>query len=116
MFDHAKAAIIDDIVRLGLPPGNPFFGAPEPRLVYYYLWHFSAAIPAALWRTSGWEADIALTWFTAFASLCLMMGLAVSFGRRRIGSALVLLLGLGASTVIVLPVVGCAKTSLLACR
>jgi hypothetical protein len=97
MFDHSKAAIIDDIVRLGLPPGNPFFGAPEPGLVYYYLWHFSAAIPAALWRTSGWEADIALTWFTAFASLGLMMGLAVSIGRRRIAAALVLSLGLGAS-------------------
>jgi hypothetical protein len=97
MFDHSKAAIIDDIVRLGLPPGNPFFAGPEPRLVYYYLWHFSAAIPAALWRTNGWEADIALTWFTAFASLNLMMGLAAWIGGRRIASALVLLLALGAS-------------------
>jgi hypothetical protein len=97
MFDHAKAAIIDDIVRLGLPLGNPFFNSPEPRLVYYYLWHFSAAIPAALCRASGWEADIALTWFTAFASQGLMMGLAVSIGRRRIAAALVLLLGLGGS-------------------
>jgi hypothetical protein len=97
MFDHSKAAIIDDIVRLGLPPGNPFFDGPEPRLVYYYLWHFSAAIPAVLWRTSGWEADIALTWFTAFASLSLMMGLAAWIGGRRMAAALVLLLGLGAS-------------------
>ena len=24
MFDHSKIAIIDDIVRPGLPPGNPF--------------------------------------------------------------------------------------------
>jgi hypothetical protein len=97
MFDHSKAAIIDDIVRLGLPPGNPFFDGPEPRLAYYYLWHFSAAIPAALWRTTGWEADIALTWFTAFASLTLMMGLAAWIGGRRIAPALVLLLSLGAS-------------------
>jgi hypothetical protein len=97
MFDHAKAAIIDDIVRLGVPPGNPFFDGPGPRLAYYYLWHFSAAIPAVLCRASGWEADIALTWFTAFASLNLMMGLAASISRRRIASALVLLLGLSAS-------------------
>jgi hypothetical protein len=97
MFDHSKAAIIDDIVRLGLPPGNPFFNAPEPRLVYYYLWHFSAAIPATLCRASGWEADIALTWFTAFASLNLMMGLAAWFGRRSLAAPLVLLLSLGAS-------------------
>jgi hypothetical protein len=97
MFDHSKAAIIDDIVRLGLPPGNLFFDGPESRLVYYYLWHFSAAVPAALWGTTGWEADIALTWFTAFASLSLMMGLAATIGGRRIAAALVLLLGLGAS-------------------
>jgi hypothetical protein len=98
MFDHSKAAIIDDIVRLGLPPGNPFFGAAGPHLVYYYLWHFSAAIPAALFGASGWEADIALTWFTAFASLCLMQGMAAaSLGGNRIGSLLVLLLSLGGS-------------------
>ena len=97
MFDHSKAAIIDDIVRLGLPPGNPFFDSPEPRLVYYYLWHFSAAVAAALCKTSGWAADVALTWFTAFASLSLMMGLATAIGGRRSAAALVLLLGLGAS-------------------
>jgi hypothetical protein len=98
MFDHSKAAIIDEIVRLGLPPGNPFFGGGgPPHLVYYYLWHFSAAIPATLFGASGWEADIALTWFTAFASLCLMQGVAASLGGNRVGSLLVLLLSLGGS-------------------
>ena len=97
MFDHSKAAIIDDIIRLGLPPGNPFFAGSGPRLVYYYLWHFSAAIPAILFGASGWEADIALTWFTAFASLCLMIGLAVWFAGRTIASFLVVLLSLSAS-------------------
>jgi hypothetical protein len=97
MFDHSKAAIIDDIVRLGLPPGNPFFGGTAPRLVYYYLWHFSAAIPGAVFGASGWEADIALTWFTAFASVALMMGLANWFSGRRIASLLVVLLSLAAS-------------------
>ena len=49
MFDHSKIAIIDDIVRLGLPPGNPFFGGlgAQSGLAYYYLWHFSAAMLGA---------------------------------------------------------------------
>jgi hypothetical protein len=99
MFDHSKVAIIDDIVRLGLPPGNPFFGAvaASPGLSYYYLWHFSAAVFDALLGTSGWEADIALTWFTAFASLALMMGLAVWLSGRRLAALLVLVLSLAAS-------------------
>src|SRR5436190_21224369 len=83
IFDHAKVAIIDVITRLGLPPANPFFGelAEPGRLAYYYLWYFSAAQLSAALGLTGWEADIALTWFSAFASLTLMMGLALWFGR-----------------------------------
>jgi hypothetical protein len=84
VFDHSKSAIVDAIRRLGLPPVNPVFGeigGPE-RLAYYYLWHFSAAEIASVLSTSGWEADIGLTWFTAFASLVLMMGLAVWLSKR----------------------------------
>ncbi len=84
IFDHAKIAIIDAMTRQGLPPINPVFGefgAPG-RLAYYYLWHFSAAELALPLGASGWEADIGLTWFTAFASLNLMMGLAVWLSRR----------------------------------
>jgi hypothetical protein len=79
IYDHAKVALIDDIVRLGLPAGNPFFGqdgSPE-RLAYYYLWHFSAAELALLLGVSGWEADAAMTWFSAFSSLAVMMAFAV---------------------------------------
>ncbi len=84
IFDHSKSAIIDAITRLGVPPVNPVFGefgAPG-HLAYYYLWHFSAAEVAAAAGATGWEADIGLTWFTAFASLTLMMGLAVWLGKR----------------------------------
>jgi hypothetical protein len=84
IFDHAKSAIVDAIARLGVPSVNPVFGefgAPG-RLAYYYLWHFSAAEVAAAAGAMGWEADIGLTWFTAFASLTLMMGLAVWLGKR----------------------------------
>jgi hypothetical protein len=99
IFDHAKAALIDAMARLGLPPVNPVFGqigAPD-RLAYYYLWHFSAAEVALTFGASGWEADIGLTWFTAFASLCLMMGLAVWLGKRSVAAISVVALAAAAS-------------------
>jgi hypothetical protein len=96
IFDHAKSAVIDAIARQGVPPVNPVFGAAPHRLVYYYLWHFSAAELAATLKTSGWEADIGLTWFTAMAALVLMMGLAVTLGRK--GSAAFWVVALAAAT------------------
>jgi hypothetical protein len=97
MFDHVKVAMIDDMARMGLPPGNPFFGAAGDRLAYYYLWHFGAAQFALVLGMSGWEADAALTWFSAFASLTLMMGLAVWFAGRPGAALWVGLLALGGS-------------------
>jgi hypothetical protein len=99
IFDHAKIAMIDEMARLGVPPGNPFFGDGEisPRLVYYYLWHFSAAELAVALGIKGWTADAAMTWFTAFASLAAMMGLAVRFAGRRAAAWWVLPLALAAS-------------------
>jgi hypothetical protein len=93
IFDHAKLPIIDAMTRLGLPPANPFFGEfGEPgRLAYYYLWYFSAAQIAIALGLTGWEADIALTWFSAFSSVALMMGLALWFSRRRAATFWVLL-------------------------
>ena len=59
IFDHAKIAIIDAMMRQGLPPVDPVFGERRAgRLAYYYLWHFSAAELALPLRVSGWEADI----------------------------------------------------------
>lgn len=79
IFDHAKVAIIDEIARGNLPPLNPFFFETgyDPKLVYYWAWYASAAQLSAVTGATGWEADIALSWFTGFASLTLMMGLAV---------------------------------------
>jgi hypothetical protein len=105
IFDHSKAALIDEMTRLGLPPGNPFFGAvgePASRLAYYYLWHFSAAELALLTGASGWEADIAMTWFTAFSSLALMLGLANWFSGRATALLWVLLLNAALSCRVVL--------------
>ncbi len=94
IFDHAKIAIVDEMVRAGLPPANPYFSqvATADRLAYYYLWHFSAAQLALAFGMSGWEADAALTGFSAFASLLLMAGLAAWFSGRSYAAAWVLLL------------------------
>lgn len=99
IFDHAKSAIIDAMTRLGLPPVNAVFGADgtRGRLAYYYLWHFSAAEIALVASRSGWEADIGLTWFTAFASLTLMMGLAVWLSKRAAAAAWVVALAAAGS-------------------
>jgi hypothetical protein len=81
VFDHAKVALIDDMMKFGLPPGNPFFGdVDHPRFAYYYLWHFSAAELALATGIGGWEADAAMTWFSAATSLALMMGIAAWLG------------------------------------
>ncbi|HET7381724.1 MAG TPA: hypothetical protein VFJ59_03955, partial [Pseudolabrys sp.] len=84
IFDHSKVAIIDEMTRLGVPPGNPFFAEAgyDGSLAYYYLWHFSAAELSLAFHVSGWEADIALSAFTAFSSLALMMGFAAWIGGR----------------------------------
>jgi hypothetical protein len=95
IFDHAKIAIVDAMTRQGLPPVNPVFASG--RLVYYYLWHFSAAELALALGVSGWEADIGLTWFTAFASLTLTMGLAAWLGKKSGAAILVVLLAAAAS-------------------
>jgi hypothetical protein len=99
IFDHSKIAIIDAMTRQGLPPVSPVFAeaGATGHLVYYYLWHFSAAELALPLHVSGWEADIGLTWFTAFASLTLMMGLAIWLSRRAGAALLVVALAASAS-------------------
>ncbi len=99
VFDHAKVAIIDDIARLGLPAGNPFFGETggAKNLAYYYLWHFSAAELSVLTGQGGWNADAGLTFFTAFASLLLMIGFAVWLSSRASSAAWALIIAASAS-------------------
>ena len=92
IFDHTKVAIIDEIKRHGVPPINPFVSddTQSGRLAYYYLWHFSAAQLAVLTKASGWTADAGLTWFTTFASLTGMMGLANWVAKSRTAAWLIL--------------------------
>ena len=105
--DHVKIAMIDAIARQGLPPIDPALsavGAPD-HVAYYYLWHFSAAQLALVLHVSGWDADIGLTWFTAFASLSLAMGLAVWLGKGSHAAIFVVALAAAASLRSVLKVV-----------
>jgi hypothetical protein len=99
IFDHSKIAIIDAITRLGLPPANPFFGeyGELGQLAYYYLYYVSAAQASIALGVSGWEADIALTWFAAFSSLTLMMGIAVWLAKRSGAAILAVALACGTS-------------------
>jgi hypothetical protein len=99
MIDHSKIAMIDAMMRQGLPPVDPVFGAASPHggLFYYYLWHYSAAELALPLHVSGWEADIGLTWFTAFASLSLLMGLAVWLSKPSAAAIWVVALAAAAS-------------------
>jgi hypothetical protein len=99
VFDHSKVAMIDEMARSGVPPANPFFGGSgtPARLAYYYLWHFSAAELSLLVGITGWEADAGLTWFTAFASLAMIMGLAVWFSGSGAAAPWVIVLAATAS-------------------
>jgi hypothetical protein len=99
IFDHSKIAMIDAMTRQGLPPVDPVFGAvgPHGQFFYYYLWHYSAATLALPLHVSGWEADIGLTWFTALASLSLLMGLAVWLSKRSAAAIWVVALAAAAS-------------------
>src|SRR5215470_6026233 len=99
IFDHSKIALIDSIARLVLPPVNPFFGefGEAGRPGYYLLWHFSAAELRLALGVSGWEADIGLTWFTAFSSLMLMMGLSVWLAARSSAAVWIVVLSTAGS-------------------
>ena len=98
MFDHVKVAIVDALLRQGLPVLNPFIGGDGPApLAYYYLWHFSAAVLGACLPIGGWAADAAMTGFTAWASLLLMMAIALSITGRGAACAAVGVLALPAS-------------------
>ena len=104
VFDHSKVSMVDDMARLGLPPGNPFFAhdGGSGRLSYYYLLHFNDAELARVLHVSGWEADIATTFFAVFTSLAAMMALAVSFSGRASAAPWVLAFALASSTRVVL--------------
>lgn len=96
IYDHMKIAIIKSITREGLPVLNPFYAPLGERipLIYYYAWHFDASLVKLLTGVSAWQADIALTWFTSFATVLLLAALAIRITQKRITGYYVLLLAL----------------------
>jgi hypothetical protein len=98
IFDHVKIALVDAILRDGLPVPNPFYGPQDPgHLAYYYLWHFGTATMARLLHTGGWQAEAAMTGFTAMSSVMLMSGLAIALGGRTVAIAAACVLSLAGS-------------------
>lgn len=93
IYDHTKIALVAEFIRHGIPPINPVFAEPgtTPGVAYYYLWHFGAAQLGRLAGGSAWEANAAATWFTGFATLSLIAGIAHHFTRSRIAPLIVLL-------------------------
>jgi hypothetical protein len=98
MFDHVKIALVDGILRTGLPVPNPFYGPDDPgHLAYYYLWHVGTAMLASVTQVGGWAAEAAATGFTGFAALMLMIGLACAFGGGTVSFVAVAVLSLSGS-------------------
>ena len=85
IFDHEKVAIIDEIVNNGNPPHNPFvsFAGTGNALNYYYLWYLLAAALSITTRLSGWTADAALTFTTAFTSVLTVIWLATGYSGKK---------------------------------
>jgi hypothetical protein len=94
IFDHLKISFIDVIDREGMPAINPNYapGGHHVLLSYSYGWHLDAAIAKRLTKVSGWEADVALDWYTGMAMICLLSAMATGIcGRPSAGIWLVLL-------------------------
>ncbi|MDF1584258.1 MAG: hypothetical protein P1P78_13240 [Methyloprofundus sp.] len=96
IFDHMKIAIINSIVRQGLPPVNPFYAplGEHISLVYYYAWHFNASLIKLLTGVSGWQAEVGLMWLTSFSGILLLAALAIRITQKRVTGYYVLLLAL----------------------
>ncbi|MBI4579612.1 MAG: hypothetical protein HY718_07920, partial [Planctomycetes bacterium] len=63
-------------------------------LVYYYLWHFLASHLRLIAGVTGWQADVALTWFTASSTISFLCLVAMRLSRRTLAAFFVLLLAL----------------------
>ncbi|MFI3136152.1 MAG: hypothetical protein QX197_05175, partial [Methylococcaceae bacterium] len=84
LFDHNKMAIVSSIAREGLPALNPYYAPLGERipLMYYYAWHFLAAAIKLLTGVPVWNAEVALLWITAVATVLLLVLLVIRFTRK----------------------------------
>ena len=96
IFDHAKVALVDAIVREGMPPINPYY-APNGEtipLIYYYTWHFLVSQVKLIANVTGWQAEVAFNWFTGFATISFLSALAIRITKKAITGFLLLILAL----------------------
>jgi len=109
IFDHAKIAIVDAIARQGLLPINPYY-APDGQtipLIYYYTWHFLASQLKLLAGVTGWQAEVAMTWFTNYAVLTFLSALAIRLTQRAATGMLLLVFALtGPPANLLAPILG----------
>lgn len=105
IYDHMKIAFVDGIAREGLPPLNPFYAPAGERipLIYYYTWHFFGAQIKTLSGVSGWQAEVAMSWFTSFANVAFISALAVRISSRLWAGFALLLMGLASPPAAILP-------------
>jgi hypothetical protein len=93
IFDHAKVALVDSIAREGILPINPYY-APNGEtipLIYYYTWHFFASQLKLIANVTGWQAEVAFTWFTGFAVIGFLSALAIRISKKVIAGPILLL-------------------------
>jgi len=105
IFDHAKVAIVDAIARQGLLPINPYY-APNGEtipLIYYYTWHFLTSQVKLLANVTGWQAEVAMNWFTGFATIAFLSAIAIRVTKQALAGALLLLFALASPPADLLP-------------
>jgi hypothetical protein len=105
IFDHAKIAIVDAIAREGLLPINPYY-APDGKtilLIYYYTWHFLVSQLKLLVGVTGWQAEVALNWFTGLATIGFLCALAIRLTRQARTGVFLLLFALTGPLADLLP-------------
>lgn len=105
IFDHMKIALINSMTREGFPPLNPFY-APEGEripLIYYYGWHFNAAIIKMLTGATGWQTEIGFAWFSSFSILCFLMAMAIRLSNQIKAGYWLLLLAFTSPVIKILP-------------
>jgi hypothetical protein len=100
LYDHDKVAMIDSMVREGMPPRNPYLspGGEAIPLAYYHGTHALAACVCELTGVAGWPGSVSMTWYAAFAFVTLCAGWAVRWGGAGAGKWAVLACLLGTLT------------------
>ncbi len=93
VYDHVKVSIVDEIINNGIPPHDPFFYATNSTniLSYYYLFYFIAAVIAKLVGTTGWTAELSLSFVTTFMSITCLSWVVLAYSQKKISALYILI-------------------------